>query len=191
VRWQRGERWGPRLAWCGVAVGTAAWLLAIVLGLQRPPAAEPLAVSDVVWAVSFAGFLAIGGVLAVRHPGNPIGWCFVVGVGAIGIGVTAGEYAAVPTRPAVGWVVAAGQVSFAAGVPLLTGLWLAIFPDGRVVGPRWRWLPPALVVVGATYALVQAVLPPVANGGEPATLPPCWPTSRAQVRRCPASPGTC
>jgi hypothetical protein len=165
VTGRRWGGWGPRLAWCGVVAGASVWLLAVVLGLQRPPTSEPLVVSDLVWAASFAGFLVIGGLLAARRPDNPIGWCFVLGVGAIGFGVSTGEYAAVPTRPGAGWVVATGQVSFAAGILLLTGLWLVIFPDGRVVGARWRWLPPALVVVGGAFSLAQGVLPPVGNGG--------------------------
>jgi hypothetical protein len=166
------ERWGPVVAWCGVASGALLWALAIVLGVRRPATSEPLLVSDVVWAVSFGGFLVVGGMLAGRKPRNPIGWCFVLGVGAIGLGVAASEYVLVdPTPPGAGWVGAVGQVSFVAGTLLLTGLWLALFPDGRVVGARWRWLPPALIVVGGLFALSQAALP-VTEDGEVVVAPP-------------------
>jgi hypothetical protein len=168
----RGWRgWATRVAWSGVAVGVVVWGLAVVLGLRRPAAGEQLILADVVWAVSFAGFLVVGGLLAARHPRNPIGWCFVTGVIAVGTGVAAGEYVAETTRAATGWVAAAGQLCFALGIPLLTGVWLALFPDGRPVGRRWRWLVPAMLAVAAVFAVTQAFLPASGNSGMPVAQP--------------------
>jgi hypothetical protein len=160
-----GRGGSHRLAWLLVLVGALAWMLAVTWGLARPAGQESLVVSDVVWALSFTGFLVVGGLIADRHPANPIGWCFVVGVVAIASGVAAGEYATVPSRPGVGWVAVAGAVSFAVGVPLLTGIWLALFPDGRPVSPRWRWLSVALAAAGLVFAFGQSLVPMVANGG--------------------------
>jgi hypothetical protein len=165
------ERWGPRLAWGGVTTGVVVWGAAVVLGLRRPAAGEQLIVSDVVWAASFAGFLVVGGLLAAKHPRNPIGWCFVTGVVAVGLGVAAGEYVALTTRAGAGWVAAAGQLCFGLGIPLLAGVWLALFPDGRSVGPRWRWLVPALLVVGTVWAVSQALAPATDNSGAPVAQP--------------------
>jgi hypothetical protein len=165
------QRWGPRVAWGGVAAGVVVWGLAVVLGLRRPAAGEQLILADVVWAVSFAGFLVVGGVLAAKHPRNPIGWCFVTGVIAVGTGVATGEYVAEPTRVGAGWVAAFGQLCFAFGLPLLTGVWLALFPDGRPAGRRWRWLVPAMLVVGMVFAVTQALVPAAGNSGLPVAQP--------------------
>jgi hypothetical protein len=165
------QRWGPRAAWGGVATGVVVWGLAVVLGLRRPAAGEQLILSDVVWAVSFGGFLVVGGLLAAKHPRNPVGWCFVTGVIALGTGVAASEYVAEPTRAGAGWVAAFGQLCFALGLPLLTGVWLALFPDGRPVGRRWRWLVPGMLVVGVVFAVTQALVPALGNSGLPVAQP--------------------
>jgi hypothetical protein len=172
VEGSRLERWGPRAAWTLVVVGVTLWGAAIVLGLRRPPGSEPLLVSDVVWALSFTGFLVIGGIIATRNPRNPIGWCFVLGVCAVAAGVAAPEYAGYPERPGAAWLVVLGQGSFAVGIPLLSALWLALFPDGRAVGPRWRWLAPAIAAATALTA-VGAMLGPIGvDGGPPMPRPP-------------------
>jgi hypothetical protein len=171
VEGSRLERWGPPAAWGLVALGATLWGAAIVLGLQRPPGSDPLRISDVVWALSFTGFLVIGGIIATRNPRNPIGWCFVVGVCAVAAGVAAPEYASDPDRSGAAWCVVFGQASFAVGIPLLSALWLALFPDGHVVGTRWRWLVPAIATVTLLTSL-GAVLGPVGvDGGPPLPRP--------------------
>jgi hypothetical protein len=162
----RLDRWGPPAAWALVGVGATLWGAAIVFGLRRPPSLEPLRVSDVIWALSFTGFLVIGGIIATRNPRNPIGWCFVVGVCAVAAGVAAPEYGSDLTRPGAVWLVVLGQTSFAAGVPLLSALWLALYPDGHVLGSRWRWVVPA-IAVAATLMVVGALLGPVGVDGGP------------------------
>jgi hypothetical protein len=172
VEGSRLERWGPPAAWALVALGATLWGAAIVFGLQRPPGSEPLRVSDVIWALSFTGFLVIGGIIATRNPRNPIGWCFVVGVCAVAAGVAAPEYAGGPARPGAAWFVLLGQASFAVGIPLLSALWLALFPDGHVVGARWRWLVPAIAAAAALTA-AGAVLGPIGvDGGDRMPRPP-------------------
>jgi hypothetical protein len=171
VQGSRLERWGPPAAWALVALGGALWGAAIVLGLQRPPGSEPLRISDVVWALSFTGFLVIGGIIATRNPRNPIGWCFVVGVCAVAAGVAAPEYASDPERSGAVWFVLIGQASFALGIPLLSATWLALFPDGRAVGPRWRWLVPA-IAVATVMSTTGAALGSIGVDGAPLSRPP-------------------
>jgi hypothetical protein len=166
VEGSRLERWGPPGAWGLVGIGATLWGTAIALGLRRPPGIEPLKLSDVVWALSFTGFLVIGGIIASRNPRDPIGWCFVVGVCAVAAGVAAPEYAGDPDRPGATWALALGQASFSVGIPLLSALWLALYPDGRAAGPRWRWLVPAIAAAMVISAAGQALVRPAAAGAE-------------------------
>ena len=110
----------------------------------------------------FVSLPAVGVILAVRRPHNPIGWLFLVcGVGFI-IGIFSTEY--------VGRVVIAGMDLPGATFVDWLGVWTAtlsitlalvlipmLFPNGHLVGPRWRpvaWAAVVLVAVGTLASML-------------------------------------
>lgn len=112
----------------GVAVGTFTLVLGAfssALWFDSPPY---VTTPDVVWASSFTVFPAVGLVLALHRPRNPIGWLFMVGPGAL-IGGVAFMEAGLPS---------VGDDLFGIGLLLLLAA-LLLFPDGRYPGRIWRW----------------------------------------------------
>jgi hypothetical protein len=99
----------------------------------------------------------IGGLLARRLPWNPFGWLLL----AIGLGL--GLFAVLPTLRQADvlhyWV--GGLLEFVVFLTLvpLVGQMLLLFPDGRLPGTRWRWLPRAF----ALLALMLLVLAPLSR----------------------------
>lgn len=141
-------RWGPRLA-------LAFTFVAVVAGFLLPQTAGVEAVFNRIFGLAFAvvGFLA-----ARASDGRRIGWlCLAIGATAVAFDVLFG-YAA--TRgPGAVWAYWAGnwvsQVQ-----PVLTIIVLpAVFPTGRSLGPRWRWLVPTSFVVLAMAVLSSALDP--------------------------------
>ena len=108
--------------------------------------------------------LAVAGWPIARHrPANPIGWLLLVG--GVGYALSAAGFAVmVAASPAdlgapvwrllatltnVGWPWAVG---------VLVPLSLLLFPDGRLPGPRWRWVAVAVCLNGIAFVAL-AVLP--------------------------------
>jgi hypothetical protein len=92
------------------------------------------------------GFTAVGSVVALRRPANAIGWLllsagFISALGAFGLqyGVYAivGRATPLPGGLFGAWLGSWIWVLFITGiVPFV----LLLFPDGRLLSPRWRWL---------------------------------------------------
>lgn len=136
---------GRWIALTAFLLGIGAWITALVL--DSPPYTT---IADRLWAVSFLAFPAVGLLLAVRVPRNPIGWMFIVGPGMIGLGVTIGE--AGNER--------LGDNFFGPGVLVLLAS-LLLFPDGRYPGRLWMLLH---VVVLAGVA-IEPIVSPETDGG--------------------------
>jgi signal transduction histidine kinase len=110
------------------------------------------------------GFALCGGILAFQRPRNPIGWLLTAAglahltsaalFGVIGYGV--------PRAWSEGLLGVLASVSLLAwpwGLTLLLPLALQLFPDGRLVGPGWRWPFLATVVFGVGFVLAMGVDP--------------------------------
>ena len=159
-----------RLAWSLVVLYVVASAVGAVL-LARVPA-EILERQNTSVSLSLAFmpvllvFALIGAVVASRLPGNPIGWLFLAlaqlqAIYAVAFGYA--QYAAGvdPGLPAIEW--AAWVATWITPLtPIVVALAVLLFPDGRLVSPRWRFVVwacvPATAVVLADYALAPGTL---------------------------------
>jgi hypothetical protein len=155
------------LAWALwlVTFGCCAAGLGVTLAVYRPLTVAVL-VEGAVYAVFFVlGFATVGLVVALRRPGNPIGWLY----GAAGL---AWAYA-IPVAPWVDQLIrerrplplvaqvvaAAGTLSWAPAIALGVTLPALLLPDGRLRSPRWR-LVVASSVTGVVLVTVAGSLSP-------------------------------
>jgi len=98
-----------------------------------------------IWTIGLV-FAGVGYLIATRHPGNAIGWLFLIaGVGA-GVGSLSSSYADwwVDTGhgPELLGRTAAwyGSLSWIPFILVPSTFLLALFPDGRLLSRRWRWV---------------------------------------------------
>jgi signal transduction histidine kinase len=100
-------------------------------------------VAAVLWAtfllLAAVAYATVGGLIATRHPRNPIGWLFV-GVGAsLGITSFVTHYANHHGGP--GGTTVAGVLAIvvpALVLPFALPTFLVLFPEGRLLSPAWR-----------------------------------------------------
>ena len=103
--------------------------------------ADTLSIAFVIGAVA-----VVGSVVTLAVPGNRVGWLLLGGAAVLGAGEALTEAGVHGVVTAPGSV--PGAAYLAAIGPGLRGLgWLialvavpVVFPDGRLPGPRWRWL---------------------------------------------------
>ncbi len=100
-------------------------------------------------------FGVLGFVVAWRKPGNPLGWLLLGAVGFLALSGVAGAYAVAVYRQhhpglPLGWVAVLLQPAWAPAIALF-GLTVLLFPDGRLPGPRWRWVLWAYLAVAALW----------------------------------------
>jgi hypothetical protein len=155
------------LAWALwlVTFGCCAAGLVVTLAIYRPLTLGVL-VEGALYAFFFVlGFATVGLVLALRRPGNPIGWLY----GAAGLAwaytIPLGPWVDQLVRehrplPFVAQVAAAfGEYGWAPAIALGVTLPALLLPNGRLRSRRWR-----LVVVssatGAVLAVVAGALAP-------------------------------
>jgi hypothetical protein len=146
----------------GTVSRVAAWLL---LGVYAVLAVGALALmafqdasSNAIGSVLFCAFAGVGALIALRQPGNAVGWLLLL-VAIAFAGVETGQaYVAEPSNP--------GRVPVAWLASVLGNLWFTLaviflpllFPHGRLPSPRWRpvlWLAAADLVVGALSSALK------------------------------------
>jgi len=139
-----------------VAVVTVAVVMgAALFSLDQLPVDLPL-IALAVLAMASVGFL-----LSVRVPANAVGWLLAVSALALGVEILGLAYAqgsqafaggSWPGTAVAGWLysnlLSVPVLIMTIGIPL-------IFPDGRLLSPRWRWLV-ALVILSSIPSLLKA-----------------------------------
>jgi hypothetical protein len=148
-----------RLAWTLAALGVL--LVLGGLGLSIAAGSEQDLVNLQRIASTFV-FGVVGAVIATRHPRNPIGWIFCAvgiagGLDSLSLGY-AELWLAEGTGPdRVGETAAVyHDASWVPHVLLPTTFLLLLFPDGRLIGRRWRLIG-MCAVAGVVGAFVQTV----------------------------------
>jgi hypothetical protein len=169
------------LAWLLLGLSLLLGAVGVVFGVRNGYSGIELVREVSVGVLLAVTFPLVGALVAARRPGNPLGWIFCL-VGLSQGLVTAGwEYGTYTLRTAPGTLpggeVAAwfGAWSWALGLDLLITLVLLLFPDGRLLSPRWRpvaWLSavPVVIICGLWAAAIwplrgPALLDPA--GAEP------------------------
>ena len=152
---------GRRVSWVIWAVTIvllgAGLTLAVRNGsLSEDPAFAALAI------VMMVGYVSIGALVASRVPKSPIGWLLMTtGTGFL-LAVCSSDYAiyalytnpgALPFASIAVWLQAWIFLVPVGAVVLL----VALFPTGSPASPRWRWLPPAIVVDFALGIVTSAL----------------------------------
>jgi len=157
-----GVRGGRRPPPRAIAVTLASLVLATLIGTAVVPSSGPSSLPDLLAALGLVLMIAItavvGLLVAWHQPGNRIGWLLLASALAYPVGLNAADYSNFYLSLGPGWR-AAGQLAF-----LLEPLWItpivilpliiALFPDGRLPSPRWRWLAWAGLASAAVVILV-------------------------------------
>lgn len=144
------------LAPLGVALG----VIGELRGLDFPADRESALPIEVVVAAVALLYGAVGYLISRRRPDNAIGWIFLASAPLFALLGVLYAYADLSRYGDEGWPIEVWVAWFANWVfflpvfvaPLLVA---QLFPDGRPVSPRWRWL---------LWATVAAVLVQVTSG---------------------------
>jgi hypothetical protein len=157
------RRWAPWAAGVLFIGAVASWFLSIPFR-----SGAYVSVDDVIWASAFIAFPIVGLLLAARRPEHPLGWCWLTGVTALGLGVNLQSIAEtvwfpVQTASWAGWVALAGAILVPPAMGLIAFPATFYFPDGHLPGPRWR----PVVLVGyaalAVFAVASLFKPTIAT----------------------------
>ena len=120
------------------------------------------------FAVAVAVVAVVGAIITLAVPGNRVGWLMLAAAAALGIGTAfteAGIHGVVTVPgsvPGAAYLAALGPGLQAAGLVIAVVGVPAVFPDGRLPGPRWRWLAWSAAAAAACLFLGN-VLSPTSN----------------------------
>jgi hypothetical protein len=145
-----------------IALGATA-VVAVVTGTALI-VVDVIVVDLLIIALAVLTMATVGVVLSIRVPANAVGWLLIVAALALGVEFLAFGYgersSAVAGGSWPGTVVAAWLYSNLLAVPVVIMVFTLplIYPDGRLVSPRWRWLI-GLLALSFVQTLAQAFRP--------------------------------
>ncbi len=97
-------------------------------------------------SVSFLTYAVVGVLIASRRPRNPVGWLLLaiaLGWSMVASAIPYGDYAFKVHPgglPAAALIAAVSLWAWAPPVGFTGVFLLLVYPDGHLVGPRWRWV---------------------------------------------------
>jgi hypothetical protein len=149
--------------------GPGLFVLCLVVLLAMATSGRQLTdkpLSEDLWLfASFSVFVAVGTVLVVRAPENAVGWLLTgVGTGAAVVFLATG-YASLGLRhagtdlPGATFAAWLGSWTWLPMLSIPLVFLPLVFPDGRLLTPRWRWVAVAAVAVLTLQALVLTFAP--------------------------------
>ena len=135
-------------------------LVGVMLAIAPSPpvGVEPITADAALFSVGLLGMMAVGALVAGRHPANPIGWLLCGFCLAQILSPVSYLYAIIAfygtEQPLPGAAIAAWVTAWI-WIPAIAvlGLALLLFPDGRPPSPRWRWA--VWIAAGAIGASVR------------------------------------
>jgi hypothetical protein len=150
----------------GISYRAAAWLawslcevsLVLIAGTMVFLVLNGGTVQDWVFLGGMVSTAIVGGLVASRRPGNPVGWFFVVSAVSLALQVLTSEYAQYGLITNPGSIPAARIMAWPQTWLWVPGIVLVLiflplyFPNGRLLSRRWRrvvWLAVALCVLAA------------------------------------------
>jgi len=153
-----------RLLWLApalsLALGAVTTALAASIPAEQLPREDRLDVLDVLFALGFVAYAAVGALITATHPRNAVGWLFcAVGLAlpVTGLLWTYATYSiqagsgGLPADEAAAWAFAWSSDPLLIAVVLL----LLLFPDGRFMSRAWRMV--GLAAMGVTLVRVLAI----------------------------------
>jgi signal transduction histidine kinase len=148
----------------GEAVVTAA-----AAGMSLTGMVDTFVVTNTVMGLAFP---LCGLILATRRPANPIGWLFLLaGLGhaitAVGIPVAVAGLVAGWPMWSLRLVTTVAAYAWPWSIALFLPVALLLFPDGRVPGPRWRWVLWAQVLTAPLFVVETGTDPTSSAPGGP------------------------
>lgn len=141
-----------RLAPFVVAGGLVATAAAVCVSLSVGAADGSSLAEPALFGVDVLAFSVVGALVCLARPANRVGWILLAGGTLSSIGAAAIDLADRGLLHAVGQVPGASAWADLGAATRTVGWYLAtvgvpmFFPDGRLAGPRWRWLPRVAVV---------------------------------------------
>jgi hypothetical protein len=167
-------RTGVWVAWVTLAVYWGCVIVSVLLRARNDPN-RPVP-DGVFTGLIWGACPTVGAVILARQPRNRIGWlCCAVGL-LVGPAFFAQAYAwyglvyrpgSLPGGLAMAWL---GEWPWFVALGLMLTFLLLLFPDGRLVSPRWRvvaWAAAATLALGSIWGMFK----PTLNAIEPQIVP--------------------
>ncbi|TCO40920.1 histidine kinase [Kribbella antiqua] len=149
----------------------AALVLSAVAGWGWQDMLDAFVVTNGLMGLTFG---LCGAVIAWHRPGNPIGWLFIAdGIGHATTAVTMpmSQLLADADAPMVAQrlVVTLAMAAWPWSIGLFLPLSLLLFPNGRLLSPRWRWAAAGIIATSPLFTLEMTLGD---GGGTAEGIPP-------------------